>query len=154
MAIKMIVIAKDIGRHGRKDRRDRKNRRDRRSGEIEKQAQALPSFTLRTPCVLDDKAFSVDLSSQYGRLISYFLAFPAAISASSQKSLLPAPLSGVVGHSARTHSLAVETAREWEDNTTWTDGSRLDDGRVGTVVVWWQEEICRRGPGRMHTPQR
>ena len=54
---------------------------------------------------------------------------------------------------------ALRAAKGWGDrrNTVWTDGSRLEDGRVGAVVVWWREagrEPPRIGPntGRRYTP--
>lgn len=33
-------------------------------------------------------------------------------------------------------------AKDWEDkkNTIWTEGSKLENGRVGAVAVWWPEE--------------
>ena len=36
---------------------------------------------------------------------------------------------------------ALRTAQEWRDlgRTVWTDGSRLEDGRVGAAWAWWQE---------------
>ena len=35
---------------------------------------------------------------------------------------------------------ALRTAKRWRnrERTNWTDGSRLDDGRVGVVAVWWK----------------
>ena len=37
-------------------------------------------------------------------------------------------------------------AQEWKDleRTVWTDGSRLEDGRVGAAWAWWQEGEWRR----------
>lgn len=34
-----------------------------------------------------------------------------------------------------------KTAEEWQEKiwTIWTDGPRLDDGRLGVVAVWWEE---------------
>ena len=36
---------------------------------------------------------------------------------------------------------ALRTALEWKDlrRTVWTDGSRLESGRVGAAWAWWQE---------------
>ena len=36
---------------------------------------------------------------------------------------------------------AYQAAKNWSDrrNTIWTDGSRLEDGRVGAAAVWWRE---------------
>ena len=36
---------------------------------------------------------------------------------------------------------ALQVAREWTDleRTVWTDGSRLESGRVGAAWAWWQE---------------
>ena len=35
----------------------------------------------------------------------------------------------------------LEIAREWKDpsRTVWTDGSRLENGRVGATSAWWSE---------------
>ena len=34
----------------------------------------------------------------------------------------------------------LRVAQEWRDleRTVWTDGSRLEDGRVGAAWAWWQ----------------
>ena len=36
---------------------------------------------------------------------------------------------------------ALQVAQEWTDleRTVWTDGSRLENGRVGAAWAWWQE---------------
>ena len=36
----------------------------------------------------------------------------------------------------------LRTAREWQDmsDTVWTDGSRLESGRVGAAVEFWEKE--------------
>ena len=35
----------------------------------------------------------------------------------------------------------LKTAKEWKDlsGTVWTDGSRLEDGKVGAAVAWHSE---------------
>ena len=35
---------------------------------------------------------------------------------------------------------ALQVAQEWTDleRTVWTDGSRLENGRVGAAWTWWQ----------------
>lgn len=35
---------------------------------------------------------------------------------------------------------AITTASSWRKcwDTLWTDGSRLDNGRVGAAVLWWE----------------
>ena len=38
---------------------------------------------------------------------------------------------------------ALRVAEEWTGGTTWTNGSHLEDGRVGAAAVWW---------GEAHTP--
>ena len=50
-------------------------------------------------------------------------------------------------------------ARGWRDkkNNIWTDGSRLEDRRMGAAAIWWQEggvEPPLVGPntGRRYTP--
>ena len=37
---------------------------------------------------------------------------------------------------------ALRTALEWEDRrgTIWTDGPRLESGRVGAAIAWWNEK--------------
>ena len=55
---------------------------------------------------------------------------------------------------------ALRVAKNWRDkNTIWTDGSRLEDRRVGAAAVWWREEGLEppwKGPstGRRYTPGR
>ena len=56
---------------------------------------------------------------------------------------------------------ALRVAKGWQDkkNSIWTDGSRLEDGRVGAAAVWWREEGVEPpwiGPnsGRRYNPGR
>lgn len=39
---------------------------------------------------------------------------------------------------------ALTVAKAWKDKaqTVWTDGSRLDNGRSGAAVVWWEEAFA------------
>ena len=43
---------------------------------------------------------------------------------------------------------ALVVAMDWTDQsgTVWTDGSRMENGHVGTAAVWWEEGRWR-GPG-------
>lgn len=56
---------------------------------------------------------------------------------------------------------ALRIAKEWKDrrDSIWTNGSRLEDGRVGAATVWWREEEedppwIGRSTGRKYTPGR